>query len=156
MWALIVTLVLVGLILLGIEMLVIPGFGVVGVLGFISFMGSCYLAFTSFGSVVGWLIVAGELLLIVAFVYLVLRSKTWKKISLDTNISAKVDETPQGKGIVAGCRGIAVTRLAPGGNAEFECGVVEVFSRDSVIDAGAEIEVIDIEDNKVFVGKMGM
>ena len=151
MCALIITLVLVGLILLGIELLVIPGFGVVGVLGLLSFVASCYLAFTNFGAAAGVAVAVALVVLVSLFVVLVLRSKTWKKITLNTNIDSRIDDTPQSKGIEAGVRGVALTRLAPAGQAEFGTVALEVFSRDSIINAGSAVEVVEVSDNKVLV-----
>ena len=95
MWALIATLVIVGLLLLGIELLVIPGFGVVGILGIVSFVCSCYFSFATFGVTAGVAVLIAEIVLVSAFIVLVLRSKTWRKITLNTNIDSKVDELPQ-------------------------------------------------------------
>ena len=76
MWALIATLVIVGLLLLGIELLVIPGFGVVGILGIVSFVCSCYFSFVTFGVTAGVAVLIAEIVLVSAFIVLVLRSKT--------------------------------------------------------------------------------
>ena len=142
MWALIITLVIVGLLLMGVELLVIPGFGVTGILGIISFVGSGYLTFVKFGVTAGVLVV------------LLLRSKTWKKMTLNTNIEAKVDDVPQSKGVDVGMTGVALTRMAPAGLAEIGDTTLEVFSRDSIIDGGSKVEVVDIIDNKVIVKKI--
>ena len=148
---LIITLVIVGLLLLMVELLVIPGFGVTGVLGIASFVGSCYLAFANIGTTVGIIVVVSEILLTVLSVLLILRSKTWKRLSLDTNIEAKIDEVPQNKGITVGMKGKAITRMAPAGQAEFEDVAIEVFSRGTVINAGCGVTVVEIAENKVFV-----
>ena len=82
---------------------------------------------------------------------LVLRSKTWRKITLNTNIDSKVDELPQNKGIEVGMKGRAITRLAPAGQVEFENAVVEAFCRDTIINGGSIVEVVEIADNRIFV-----
>ena len=154
MWALIITLVIVGLLLMGVELLIIPGFGVTGILGIISFVGSGYLTFVNFGVTTGVLVIVAEIVLITAFVVLLLRSKTWKKLTLNTNIEAKVDDVPQSKGVDVGMTGVALTRMAPAGLAEIGDITLEVFSRDSIIDGGSKVEVVDIIDNKVIVKKI--
>lgn len=80
-----------------------------------------------------------------------LRSKTWKKLSLKTNIDSKVGSAPQEKGIVVGNRGIAVTRLAPAGKVQIGDSVLEAFTRDSLVEPGREVEVAEIDGNKIFV-----
>ena len=151
MWALVITLVFTGLLLLGLELLVIPGFGVAGILGLGSFAASCWLAFSNFGTMAGVIFVVALVVVVTLFVVLVLRSKTWRKITLDTNIDSRVDDVPQEKGIEVGMTGVALTRLAPAGQAGFGDVVIEVFSRDSIISAGSRIEVVELSDNKVLV-----
>lgn len=80
-----------------------------------------------------------------------LRSKTWKKLSLKTNIDSKVDSAPQEKGIDVGNRGVAVTRLAPAGKVQIGETVLEAFTRDSLVEPGKEVEVVEMEGNKIFV-----
>ena len=80
-----------------------------------------------------------------------LRSKAWKKITLQTNIDSRIDQAPQNKGIKVGTTGIALTRLAPAGQAQLGDVVVEVFSRDSIVAAGSMVEVVEVCDNKIFV-----
>lgn len=151
MWALIITLIVVGLILLGVELLVIPGFGVVGILGIASFVAACYLAFVNFGTAAGIIVLVSTILLVTLFIALVLRSKTWKGVTLNTNIDSKADEAPQQKGIAVGMRGVALTRLAPAGMAEINGVELEVFCRDAIVDAASNVEVVEVSDNKVYV-----
>ena len=47
MTALIITLIVVGLVLLIVELILVPGFGVVGILGVASMVASCWLGFCS-------------------------------------------------------------------------------------------------------------
>lgn len=154
MWALIITLIVVGLLLLGAELLIIPGFGIAGILGVVTMVVSCYLAFSSFGSVAGFIIVIINIFLIVVSTILILRSKTWRKISLYTNIDSKIDEIPERKGIEIGQKGLSLTRLAPGGQARLGDVVLEVFTRDALVEPGTEIEVVEMEGNRVFVKKV--
>lgn len=151
MWALIITFIVVGLLLLGLEVLVIPGFGLTGILGIASFIASCYLAFATFGAACGFTVVAINVMLFIVLIVFVLRSKTWKKLSLSTNINSKIDELPQEKGLKVGMRGITLTRLAPGGHARIGGISIEVFSRGSLIEAGRNIEIAEVEENKIFV-----
>ena len=147
----IITLILVGLVLMFAEILIIPGVGVAGILGLLSLGGSCFYAFYEFGNTVGAIVTGVNVLLLVALAVWILRAKTWKRMSLETNIDSKVDSAPQEKGIEVGSRGIAVTRLAPAGKVQIGEEVLEAFTRDSLVEPGKGIEVVEIEDNKVFV-----
>lgn len=151
MWALIITLIVVGLLLLGIEVLVIPGFGLTGILGIGSFIASCYLAFVTFGAMCGLTVIAINVLLFILLIMFVLRSGTWKKLSLSTNINSKTDELPKDKGLAVGMKGVTLTRLAPGGHARIGDVSTEVFSRGSLIEAGRNVEITEVEENRIFV-----
>lgn len=151
MIALVITLIIAGLLLLAAELVLIPGFGVAGILGVGSIVASCWLAFTNLGATAGIIVIIVNIILVTLSTVMVLRSKTWKKISLKTNIDAKVDTAPAKKGIAVGERGKTLTRLAPGGKAEIGENIVEVFTRDSLIEPGIEVKVCELEGNKIFV-----
>lgn len=151
MVALIITLIFIGLILLVAELIVIPGFGIAGILGLGSMIASCWLAFGTYGHTVGILVIAANILLTVIITALTLRSKTWKKLSLKTNIDSKVDTSPLKKGITVGITGTTLTRLAPGGQARLGDIITEVSTRDSLIEPGKSVVVSEIEGNRIFV-----
>ncbi len=151
MTALVVTLIIAGLLLLGAELIIIPGFGIAGILGIASIVASCWIAFAQIGPTAGIIVILVNMVLVVATTILMLRSKTWKKLSLKTNIDSKVDSAPQEKGIDVGNRGVAVTRLAPAGKVQIGETVLEAFTRDSLVEPGKEVEVVEMEGNKVFV-----
>ena len=151
MTALVVTLIITGLLLLGAELIIIPGFGIAGILGIASIVASCWIAFAQIGPTAGIIVILVNMVLVVATTILMLRSKTWKKLSLKTNIDSKVDSAPQEKGIDVGNRGVAVTRLAPAGKVQIGETVLEAFTRDSLVEPGKEVEVVEMEGNKIFV-----
>jgi len=151
MTALVVTLIIAVLLLLGAELIIIPGFGIAGILGIASIVASCWIAFAQIGPTAGIIVILVNMVLVVATTILMLRSKTWKKLSLKTNIDSKVDSAPQEKGIDVGNRGVAVTRLAPAGKVQIGETVLEAFTRDSLVEPGKEVEVVEMEGNKIFV-----
>ena len=151
MTLLIITLIIAGLLLLAAELVLIPGFGVAGILGIASLVGSCWVAFTQVSTTAGIITLIANILLAIISTIMVLRSKTWKKLSLGTNIDAKVDTTPVEKGISIGDKGTTITRLAPGGKVMLGTNILEAFSRDTIIESGVEIEVCEVQGNKIFV-----
>ena len=151
MTALVITLMIVGLLLLGAELIIIPGFGIAGILGIAAVAASCWVAFVHLGTAAGIVAILANIVLIVATTILMLRSKTWKRLSLKTNIDAKVDSVPAEKGIAVGTKGVSITRLAPAGTVQFGDGTVEAFTYDSLVEPGKEVEVCGIEGNKIYV-----
>ena len=151
----IIILIAVGLLLLLVETLLIPGFAVTGILGIASLGAACYLAFTRLGTTAGIIVTVICILLAAALLVWVLRSSTWKKATLNTNIDAKVDVNADQKTVAVGTKGTSVTRLAPMGMVRFEDGSkAEVNSLDGFIDPGAEVVVDSINGEKIFIKKL--
>lgn len=148
----IVTLILVGLVLIFAEILLIPGVGIAGVLGLLSMGGSCFYAFHELGTTAGAIVTGVNAVLIAALTIWVLRAKTWKRMSLETNIDSKAVE---GVVLSLGDRGKTVTRLAPMGSARFGNYIVEVKALEGMLDPETPVEVVLIEDNKIYVKPVG-
>jgi membrane-bound ClpP family serine protease len=146
----IITLILVGLVLIFAGILLIPGVGVAGVLGLLSMGGSCFYAFHEFGNTAGAIVTAVVAVLIVALTIWVLRAKTWKRMSLETNIDSKAVSS-EASTIAVGDRGKTLTRLAPMGSARFGDYVVEVKALEGMLDPGVDVEVVLIEDNRIII-----
>ena len=151
----VIILILVGLVLLLVETLLIPGFAVTGILGLASMAAACWLAFTNIGTTAGVICVVVCILLTAALLVWLLRSSTWKKATLNTNIDSKVDVDADKKGIEVGSKGVTVTRLAPMGMVRFEDGTkAEVNSADGFVDPGREVVVDAIDGEKIFIKKL--
>lgn len=147
---LVITLILLGLLLILAEVFLIPGFGVTGILGLLSLGGSCFYAFYELGNSAGIVVLMADLAAILVIVVFMLRAKTWKRMTLNTNIDSKaVDSVAEVLSV--GDKGKTMTRLAPMGSARFTDDVYEVKALEGMIDPGVDIEVVLIEDNKVYV-----
>ena len=146
----VITLILVGLVLIFAEILLIPGVGVAGILGLLSMGGSCFYAFYEFGNTTGTIITAVNVVLVVALAVWILRAKTWKRMALETNIDSKAVSS-EASVLAVGDRGRTLTRLAPMGSARFGDYVIEVKALEGMLDPNVEVEVVLIEDNKIYV-----
>ena len=149
--ALIISLSILGLLLIIAEIILIPGIFVAGTLGLVSIGAACWLAFDGFGPDAGYITIAANAVLAVVCAVLSLRSKTWKKLSLHTEIDSRTDTRPEDKGIAVGSQGTTITRLAPMGKVLFGDVTVECTARNGLIDPGQEVTVILIDDNKIYV-----
>lgn len=154
MTLLVITLIIAGILLLGAELIIIPGFGVAGILGIASLVASCWVAFTHISTIAGIIVIVANIILVIGSTIIMLRSKTWKKLSLNTNVNSKVDIAPEDKGVGAGKKGVALSRLAPGGKIQIGTEVLEGFTRDAIIEAGTCVVVSEVEDNKVYVKEL--
>ncbi len=145
---LVITLIILGILLLFAEILIIPGVGVAGILGLLSLAGSCTYAFLQISTTAGIVVTSVLSVLLVALTVYVLRAKTWKRISLNTNIEAKaVADAP----VSVGDAGKTLTRLSPMGQALIGEESVEVKALEGMIDPNVEVVVVMLEDNKIYV-----
>ena len=146
---LIIAMIIFGLVLMFAEIMLIPGIGIAGILGIISMGGSCYYAFREFDNTAGFIVLGVNVVLWTILLIWVLRSKTWKKMALETNITSKVN-IPE-VAVAVGDKGVAATRLTPMGNVRFANHSLEVTAIDGMISSGAEVEVVLIDDKKIYV-----
>ena len=148
----IILLILLGLLLLLVELLLIPGFAFTGILGVGSLAAACYFGFQNYGNIGGIITIIFCIAISAGLIIWVMRSKTWKKAALDTEIKASVDSTPAEKGLHKGIEGTTTTRLNPMGRVRFVNGVeMEVHSLDGIIEAKQNVKVAYIENEKVYV-----
>lgn len=146
---LIIVLILLGLVLLILEVLVIPG-GIVGIIGCLMIIGGIVGSYVEYGIMIGNITLVATIVVCIVVIVLTLRTKTWRKLMLKTNIDSKVNEIDESK-IQIGVEGVALSRLAPMGKGKFNGEVVEVSSTHGFIDVNSPIVVTGIEGNKVFV-----
>ena len=145
----IISLIIIGLVLMFAEMMIIPGFGVAGILGILSMGGSSYYAFHLYGPKGGFIVLGVNVVLVIVLLIWSLRAKTWKKMALETNITSKVN-LPE-VDVKIGDKGVAATRLAPMGKVRFDNHSLEVSAIEGMIAVGPAVEVAMIEDNKIYV-----
>lgn len=142
-----ITLILVGIILILAELLIIPGVGVAGILGILSICGASWYSFAYLGPWTGTLVTLFNVAALSVLTYFALRARTWKKLELNTVIEKNESVIK----VNVGDHGRTITRLAPMGSARIGEFKIEVTALEGMIDAGTEIEVAHIENNKVYV-----
>jgi len=149
-WTIIAVLIVVGFLFLLLEVLVLPGTNIAGFIGFILIAIGVWQAYAAYGGLAGSLTLAGCIVFSVVGLYFSLKAGTWKRASLKSNIDSKVNIVDEQK-IRIGDTGRAVSRLAPMGKATINNEYYEVKTQGEYLDAGTEIEVIEIEFNKITV-----
>ena len=145
----IILLILLGIVLMILDFLVIPG-GVVAIIGVLCMIGGVITAFVQFGATVGFLTLVLTAILTIVFFWLMMRSKTWRRLQLKTKIDSKMNEVDESR-LTVGTEGVAVSRLAPTGTGLFGDMEVEVVSLQGFIDENTPIVIHKIEGSKVIV-----
>jgi len=151
MIGLVLGLILVGVILLLIEFLVVPGTTVIGFLGMILMGLGVYLSYTEINTETGHYTLAGSVLLFIIALVLALRSQTWKRASLNTSIESKVSVLTVEQKDLIGKNAFTISRLNPTGKIDLNGEYYEAKSIFSIIEPKTEVEIVAVEGNTLIV-----
>ena len=143
-------LILAGVVLFLLEFFVVPGVTIAGIGGLLFMAGAVFLAFDNFDTTTGLLVLAAVLVIIIISLIFALRAKTWKRVSLSSDIDSKVSELMDGN-ISVGDTGIAVTRLNTVGSVLINDRKIEGHSQGPLIVERTPIEVIKVTHTYVIV-----
>ena len=152
---LIISLIVLGVFLLALEVFVIPGFGVSGILGIAALITGIFLVTDSL--LEGLLYTGGALIVLGIIIYFSFRSirtrRLWQKFTLSTRqtsaggyVAPKVQyETYLGRA------GISLTQLRPAGTADFDGVHLDVVTEGGFIGPRTGIRVIAVEGTRIIV-----
>jgi membrane-bound serine protease (ClpP class) len=154
-----------GVGLLGVELFVLPGFGVTGFLGIAAILGSLtmtlvgsgatyeamvWAAFRVLGSVLAAIVVG-----LVAFRFLP-RSSVGRRLVLETALPAQAGfaAPPEADRGWLGKRGVAASTLRPAGLAHLNGTRVDVVTEGEYVEAGEAVEVLRVDGNRIVVRRV--
>lgn len=140
----------IGLILLLVELLFVPGTTVVGVLGFLISLTGLAFAYLNFDYTVALWITGLALVINFAAIWYGFSSGIWKRFSLkSTQLGGAFDGRTDGLNV--GMKGLAVSDIKPYGKASFNEIWVEVKSESGFIEVNSPVTITKIENNKISV-----
>ncbi|MDX1421316.1 MAG: NfeD family protein [Rubricoccaceae bacterium] len=149
-----VVLILVGLALLAIEVYLVPGVNVVGVIGVLSAGVGVIYAFVTGGTLGGLLALVGAVAGAgVLFTYL-WRTGAWDRFVLadelrpDRLVSGEEQET---RARLLGRTGVALTPLRPTGVVDIDGTRVEVLTEGAFVAAGSRVRIVAMDRRRYFV-----
>ena len=145
-----VALLLLGITLVIVEIIFVPGTTLVGVLGFICLIGGIYLVYDGYGTKYGHISLIGTGSLIILMIVYSLKSNTWKGLALDQQITSKVNDDVEFN-IIEGCIAVTISNLRPSGTIEFENEQFEAESEGEFIDANTTVKVVKINNKQIIV-----
>ncbi|MBC8488159.1 MAG: NfeD family protein [Bacteroidetes bacterium] len=149
-WTIIAVLIIVGFLFLLLEILVLPGTNIAGILGFVMIGLGVWQAYAMHGAISGTITLGATVILSLFALYFALKSKTWKKATLKKEINSRVNVIDEQR-IKVGDTGIAISRINPMGKAMINGEYYEVKSTGEFIDDNTELEIIKIDHNKITV-----
>jgi membrane-bound ClpP family serine protease len=146
----VIALLLLGILLLLLEILFVPGTTIVGVGGIILLAIGIYLAYDFIGPTAGHLSLASSVAVVFLSLIVLLKGKTWQRMALDTNVAGKGVEQLE-KLVSVGDRGKTISRLNPVGKALFNDKILEVSTTGEFVDEDVNIEVVKLDQNRIKV-----
>jgi membrane-bound ClpP family serine protease len=146
----IVSLLLIGIVLIVIELILIPGTTLVGLLGFIVTVAGIVFCYRQYGNDVGLYVLISAAALMLATLFFSFRFQAWSRFSLKSAIKSKVNEGMLNH-LHIGDSGIAISALRPFGKAQINDQQYEVRSTGPYVNHGAKIKVINISLNQITV-----
>jgi membrane-bound ClpP family serine protease len=149
-WLTVISLIVVGIVLVVVEIIFVPGTTVVGLLGGLLAVVGVVLSFSYFGNQTGWYTLAATSILSGALLYWSLRSRAWERFSLKTTIDGRVNEIDLNS-LKTGDEGSAVSALRPMGKAEIGGRLFEVTSLGIYIETGTRIRIVRVSSNQIVV-----
>jgi len=147
----IILLILLGVVLFLVEFLIIPGVTIAGISGALVLGVAVFMSYKSFGTTVGTYTLLSVLVVSIITLALALRSRTWKRFMLKTNIDSKVEVGLEEQKIKPGDKGETVTRLAPIGMVRVNEITIEGKSIGGFLDPNTKIEVVKVLGTQVIV-----
>jgi len=164
---------LMGFLLLGIEVFVLPGFGIAGITALLVLAAGLVLSFQNFvlpdpalpwegklmlknlgmvmGSALGALFVS---FFIIRFV-LPRISTVVKGPYLSATLEDSHADSREALGVSAGETGEALTQLRPSGKIRIKANKIDAITRGEFIDPGTVIRVVEVSQNHVIVERQG-
>ena len=152
-WVYAIGLLILGFILILLEIFVIPGMNIFGLLGFGTVCIGVLFAYRRLGAesaaIIGTLGIAGT----VALVWLLIRNQAWQRMvrTEATDSASGYTSAPDGLASHQGEIGTAMTPLRPSGRGQFGEDVLDVVTQGSFLDSGTRVEIIEIHGNRVVV-----
>ncbi len=149
-WFAVLGLIVLGMIMLIIEIIFIPGTTVVGIAGFLCSAYGVYLGYDYFDTLGGTLILIGTTIFYLGAIVYAFKTKSWERFSLKDVNSGRFNEDDKFT-LNVGDRGTTISSLKPIGKAIFSDKELEVRSEGTYISENQEIEIIKINNNKIIV-----
>ena len=149
-WIILVCLLLFGAILVMLEVLLVPGTTVVGLLGLVFTALGVYYAFINFEASVGYLILGITLFANIGLIGYGLKSGVWNRFALKQTITNRTYDD-RILGLEKGQKGKTISDFKPYGKVEIGGKMYEAKSNGGFIGAGKAIYIEKVENNKIII-----
>lgn len=145
----VIILAILGLVMLFAEILM-PGFGLFGILGAVSLLGSLVLTYRLYGMIVFLILLLAVVVIFFVMISVAKKSGLYHKVILKDRQEAKDFDESVLHGLL-GKVGVTHSTLRPFGTAEFDGQMVDVCSQGDFIERDVPVQVVQITGKTVTV-----
>ena len=149
---------IVGMVLLIIEVFILPGFGIVGILGLVAIFGSILMSTPNPATAIKSLVIAiiGAIAIIIIFFRFTPARKVFNRLVLNMGETPELGYTAAKSGLKdhIGKTGTAKTTLRPSGTMEIDGELIDVVSSGEFITKGTPLVVTNVEGMRVIVKEL--
>ncbi len=149
----IMLLIITAIILLLVELFLLPGISIAGILAGGCLLYANYYAFAYMGTLTGGITLAISILASIGSLVLFMRSKTLDRLALKKDIDSTLDRSDAAQ-VKVGDTGITTTRLALIGYADIHGTPIEVKSIGGFLDEKTPVKVVRITDGLILVDEL--
>lgn len=142
---------LFGILMLLLEMLVVPGKIFAGLVGIILIITGIVITYKNYGDTMGHMTILAIIIIIVSAIFFALKTGTWKKLMLKTEITSKASIDELSDKVNVGDIGTTTSRLAPMGKVFINEMFVEAKAINTFIDQNTEVEVTKVLNTNIIV-----
>jgi membrane-bound ClpP family serine protease len=150
MWIIILALLLIGLALIVVEVVFIPGTTIVGIIGVVFAGAGIIFSYRHYGSDTGLYILLGMAAVTAVALYYSFRSQAWSRFANKSTMDSKVNEGISAS-LQLGDEGVSVSTLKPMGTVKFASGQFEVKTLGDYVDVGTKVKIAHIEPGQIIV-----
>lgn len=151
-WFILSSLLILGIILVLVEILFVPGTTLVGILGVIVTAVGIYYGFKAFDNNTAVIILGLAMICNLGVIIYGFRSGVWNKFSLKETITSRSYDNRLA-GLEVGQIGRTVSDFKPYGKVEIGDKVYEAKSESGFLSPGTSVHIIRLEDNKIIISK---
>lgn len=151
-WFILISLLALGVVLVLVEVLFIPGTTIIGALGVLVTGLGIYYGFVSFETNTALTITGLSLLAHVVIIIYGFRSGVWNRFSLKETITSRSYDDRLA-GLKVGQTGRTISDFRPYGKVEIGERIYEAKSEVGFLSAGTQVIIERLEDNKITINK---
>ena len=152
-WIYSLALLILGFVLVLMEIFVIPGLNIFGLIGFLSVVAGVSFAYIKMGFAAAAVVAAIGMIGTAILIRSTFKMRSWQRLLLGSKMSREsgYNSSKPSRETLLGQRGEALTPLRPAGRARFGDSAVDVVSEGGFVERGAEVAVVKVAGNRVVV-----